>query len=138
MPQWINRPKRSRVNHSVSAAVARRSSCVTAPPSLLPAAETGHGYAPDEPALGEQVDDDGRDGGDGRGGHEQVPLGPVLALEVPQADDDGNSRVGVRDYQWPQQVIPVEQESEDGERGEGRPRKREYDAPEAPEAARAV
>src|SRR5215217_7992860 len=134
----MNRPKRSRVNHFVSAAVVRRSSRVTTPPCLLSASETRHGYSPDEPALGEQIDDNGRDGGDGGGCHKQVPLGPVLALEVPQANDNRDRRVGVRDYQRPQQVVPVEQESEDGERSECRPREWKDDAPEATEAARTV
>src|SRR5687768_4261387 len=105
---------------------------------MLPAAETGHGYSPDEPALGEQVHDNGRDAGAGGGGHKQVPLGPVLALEVPQTNDNRDRSVGVRDYQRAQQVVPVEQKSEDGERGERRPGERKDDAPEATEAARAV
>src|SRR5215207_10697945 len=101
----MNNPNRSRTNQLVSAPVDPCNSCKTLPlfvaapvsrgTTLLAASEPRHGYALHEPALRQQVDDYGRDGGDGGRSHQQVPVGAVLALEVAQADHHRDRRVAV-------------------------------------------
>src|SRR5918994_5535934 len=119
----MNNPNRSRTNQLVSASVGSCNSCKTFPlfvaspaaapvsrsTSHLTASEPRHGYALHEPALRQQVDDYGGDGGDGGRSHEQIPVGAVLALEVAQADHDRDRRVAVGDHQGPQKMVPVEQ-----------------------------
>src|SRR5215212_10634490 len=89
----------------------------------------GRGDAFDDVALPDDVDDQHGDDGDRRSGHEQSEVRGVLAAEEVYGQGHRVVVDAVQEDQWPEEVVPLEQEREDAEGRQGRSYKREYDPP---------
>src|SRR5215208_6406809 len=89
----------------------------------------GRGDALDDVALSDDVDDEDGDDRDRRAGHEQGEVRGVLAAEEVYGQGHRIVVDAVQEDQRPEEVVPLEQEREDAEGGQGRPYEREYDPP---------
>src|SRR3989442_3751334 len=81
-----------------------------------------------EGALGEEEEDDDREGHDGRDGHEHAPEEALLAAEHRQTELDRVVLLAEEEDQQAVEVVPAGQELEERDGRQGRSGKRPEDA----------